>query len=163
MDWEGKVASVTARCAATGVDLVPGTACVSALVQVEGGRFERRDFTASAWTDQDPAVFVSWWRRTIPAAAPGKLRLDADLLRKLLLDLRDHDDPRRRALAYVCALALVRLRVLRWVQAVGDADGTWIVLAERGAQGAQLRLRDPRLDPVEEAALHADLLAALGG
>ncbi|GDY15049.1 hypothetical protein LBMAG53_39270 [Planctomycetota bacterium] len=163
MDWEGKVAAGGVICAATGTPLAPGSPCVSALAAVEAGRFERRDFSPDAWKAQDPERFLSWWRRIIPPPQAKAAKLDPAVLRQLYTDLRDREDPRQRALAYLCALALVRLKAFRLLRIERPGDGTSrMVVVERGSTN-ELTVLEPALSAADQQALLDDLMSVLSG
>jgi hypothetical protein len=162
MEWEGKVSAATTICAASGEPLAPGSACISALVQEADGTFARRDFAPAGWASQDQGRFLSWWKRVVPQPGKKAFKLDADLLRKLFIDLRDSDDARRRALGYVCCLALIRLKSLRLVRIAREGGRSWMVLEERGGAGGQLRIEDPRLSAEDEAAITEELMQVIG-
>jgi hypothetical protein len=133
----------------------------SALVLHEG-RFERRDIAAEAWAGWDQAQALSWWRRTVPVPQkrPERLRLDPQALLRIFADLADTIDPAQQRFRYIVALCLLRARKLVMDGIERTADGSVLVVHERG--GASHRLPDPALKPEDEAQLTEQLMAVAG-
>lgn len=158
MDWEGKIGAPLPQCAASGRQLAPGESVFGVLVQRDGG-FVRLDIAAEAWGTYDQSQALSWWKRVVPApeARPNRVRLDPAALTRIFADLDGSDDPAKQAFRYVVALCLVRARKLHMERIDHAADGTWLVLTEKG--GIRHRLRDPRLKAADEASLTEQLLA----
>lgn len=163
MDWDGKIAAPTLRCAATGAALQPGETIYSALTLHEGV-FARLDYHASAWPTVDHAAIgiLSWWRRTLPRddGRPRALKLDAAVLSQLFADLVAARDRPSQCFCYIIALCLVRIRRLRLQGIEERPDGSWLLLVERGTQHVS-RLRDPRMDRQEEEQVRANLMRVI--
>lgn len=159
MEWDGKVGSPQAQCAASGRPLAPGEQVFGVLVQREGG-FARLDVGAESWEAFPRDGVLSWWRRIVPEPERrvGRVRLDPDVLWRIFHDLADAEDAPRRAFRYIVALCLVRARRLSLEGIEKDAAGAWLMLAERGGD-ARHRLADPLLRPEDEASLSEQLLA----
>lgn len=162
MEWDGKVGAPQALCASSGRELAPGEQVFGVLVQRDGA-FVRLDVAAEAWDAFDRSQALSWWRRTVPQPErePQRVRLDPAALARIFADLADSEDPQRQAFRYIVALCLARARKMRLERIAHDAEGSWLILAERG--GTQHRLRDPQLTAEDEARLTDQLLAAAGG
>lgn len=159
MDWDGKVGAPQALCAASGRVLEPGEQVYGVLVQRDGV-FARLDVAAEAWPSYDHGDALSWWRRTVPEPEKrqARIRLDPAALARIFADLADSDDAQRLAFRYIVGLCLLRARKLSLERIDKDPDGTaWLVLTERG--GGRHRLRDPGLQPADEAGLTDQLLA----
>lgn len=165
-----EIAKPTGKCAASGVEIVPGDAYVATLVTRPGEeRLERLDFALDAWSSgerpEPPLGVIGSWRTTMPEpnAAPRPL-IDDDALVDLFEQLGEADDTRRLAFRYILALILIRKRLLRLE---GSDGGTLLVRPkgvelppERGGDGpAFVRVEDPGLD--EESI--ADATEQLGG
>jgi hypothetical protein len=161
MEWEGKVGAPQPMCALSGRVLEPGETVFSALVLADGG-FARRDIAAEAWPGADRDGFLSWWRRTVPEpkAKAARLRLDQAVLQRLFSDLAGREDAASIRLHYIVALCLLRARKLALERVERDADGAWLLLAERG--GTRHRIRDPALTPADAEELTGQLLAVAG-
>jgi hypothetical protein len=165
MEWEGKVAATRFVCMRSGRALEPGETFYSAL-ELHDGVFERRDISGAAWTAEDPAAWMSWWKRAVPAADPRRAAkaLDANLLKQLFRDLKDKAERPERCFCYVVALGLARLRVLHLVEVVRDpaiAGAPAFLVFEDRANGVVHRLRDPGMSAAEEEAVTAQLLKVL--
>ena len=100
-------------CAQTGRPFVAGEAVYSALVR-DGAALKRVDTAADAWTGPPPNC-LAWWRGVHSPAPARDPVAPVDVLLDLLegLESRDDDAPLR----YLLALALVRRRVLRCIDA----------------------------------------------
>ncbi|MBM3954159.1 MAG: hypothetical protein FJ309_06030 [Planctomycetes bacterium] len=117
-------------CAQTGRPFVAGEGVYSALVR-DGAALKRVDTAADAWTGPPPNC-LAWWRGVHSPAPTRDPVAPVDVLLDLLegLESRDDDAPLR----YLLALALVRRRVLRCVDAPAAA--------ERGVAEFACRRRD---------------------
>jgi len=165
MEWEGKVAATRFVCARSGRMMEPGETFYSAL-ELHDGVFERRDISGQAWTAEDPAKYLSWWKRTAPAADPRKAAkaLDANLLKQLFRDLKEKQERPERCFCYVVALGLARLRALHLVEVMRDANvpnAPAYLMFEDRAQGVVHRVRDPGMTAQEEEGVTAQLLKVL--
>ncbi len=111
------ITSPSRVCAATGRELQPGDVFVSALVEV-GDRLQRRDFARGAWTDSVEGC-VGWWRSHVPTGREQP----AETPREVMLNLLDRwkQDRAERDRTYVLALWLVRRKVLRFDDTVGES------------------------------------------
>ena len=162
MEWDGKVASARFACGVSGRTLGPGEVFFSGLV-ADGGGFARRDFASEAWTSQDPATFLSWWRQRVPVPDPKRrqVKLDKDLLLKLFIDMRNSRERAAQCLCYVIALCLVRAKAFGLVQVAEEGGEAWLHLDHK-ADGVRLRLRDPRMTPEEQEQVQRSLLDIIG-
>ncbi len=164
MEWDGKFSGSSSTCSATGRALLPGEVFFSVLV-LDGGEFRRRDFSAEAWTAQDPSTHLSWWRQKVPEPVTDRraVRLDADLLQKLFGDLRNSRERPPQCLCYVIVLCLVRARVCLLAGVENDPDGSAWLLVDHKADGLRLRVRDPQMTPEELAKVQTALIEIVGG
>jgi len=105
-------------CARTGRSFTAGDPVYSALVR-EGAELRRIDVGIDAWTGPPPQC-LAWWRGAHPPVPARDPVAPVDVLLDLLegLEGRDDDAPLR----YLLALALVRRRVLRTVDAPAAAQ-----------------------------------------
>lgn len=148
------IARSTGRCAATGVELRPGDACVAALAErVEDEGLDRLDYSEAAWEGgARPARLFGSWRYV--AATPESRRkpfIDDDALLELFERLGEDDAPRRRAFRFVLALMLIRKRLLRHEGSRGSGDGSVMLVRARGPEGWNpedplIEVVDPDLD-----------------
>lgn len=158
MEWDGKVGPPRAQCALSGRALAPGEQAYGVLVR-QAGAFQRLDIAAECWPQYDRSQALSWWRRSVPAAAPRRAppRLDPAALERIVADLEGREDAECQALRYLAALALARLRRLAFVGS-GMEDGVRVVRFST-RDGRVLTLREPDLSGADEARLSAQLLA----
>jgi hypothetical protein len=164
-EWEGKVAPTRFVCARSGRMMEPGETFYSAL-ELHEGVFERRDISGQTWTPEDPQKFLSWWKRTAPAADPKRAAktLDANLLKQLFRDLKDRQERPERCFCYVVALGLARLRAMHLVEVQRDekvAHAPAYLMFEDRANGVVHRVRDPGMTAKEEEEVTAQLLKVL--
>lgn len=160
MEWEGKIVSAPLQCSISGVRLQPGEAFFSGLT-IQDGLFSRAVFSAAAWESLDRSPFVSWWRQKVPAVDGGRqrLRLDADSLEQLFVNLRESRSRPEQCLAYVVALALVRAKRLVY-QTIAPDDGGSVLIAQDKKRDLVLRIRDPQMTKAEEEHVLNALLQA---
>lgn len=153
-----EIARVAEVCAATGAPFKPGDAFVAALFEADGDRLERRDFAASAWSDDAPPPGVfAFWRGVVPEPSrSNRLVLPFDSLLDLFEQLEGAEDARRIAFRYVLALLLARKRLLSIVgeRAPRDGHAGALLVRPKGAEPTDppVEVADPGLD---EAALGA--------
>jgi hypothetical protein len=163
MDWEGKIVASHLTCSASGRTLQPAEIFFSALV-VKDGLFQRLDFSAEVWPNQEQASFISWWRQKVPE--PGHERkafkLNAATLGQIFANLKDARTRSQQCLAYVVALALVRARKLQFLEVHTEGDHQVLLIQDRAA-GVVHRIRDPKLGQDEEAHVLHNLLELTSG
>ncbi len=157
MDYSFK--AIGRSCAASGVELTPGTHCRSALVERDG-RFERLDFAQSAWPGP-PQGTVGHWRSRVPVpTAPQARRLDADELLRQFERLEETGHEQVRRLRYVLALLLLQKRRLELEGSRSEDEIDFLILVGSKGEGPY-EVRDERLNPEEIAAVQKDLLAQI--
>lgn len=160
IDWTDKVQRPRLRCSATAAAIPPGERFVSALVYRET-RFERLDFCEAAWTEQDPAAYLSWWRQKSPEREDEPNRVNPEGILSLFHDLKDSRRRPEQCFAYCLALLLTRMKRLRFLDVVEEEGQSFLLVAERGSQTAY-RIRDPLLTADEEAEVTGNINAVLG-
>jgi hypothetical protein len=144
-------------CAATGVELSPGTLCRSALVERDG-RFERLDFVLTAWPGPPEGTLGHWRCRVPPSTAPQVRRLDSDELMRQFERLEDSGHEQVRRLRYVLALLLLQRKRLELEDSRSDDDVDYLILVGTKGEGP-FEVRDERLGPEEIAAVQRELVA----
>jgi len=162
-DWlpamEYSFRSIGRTCAATGVELTPGTLCRSALIERDG-RFDRLDFALSAWT-QAPEGTIGHWRSRVPVpTAPQMRRIDPDDLMGRFEQLEDEGHEHVRRLRYVLALLLLQRKRLELEDSRSDEAFDVLILVGTKGEGP-FEVRDERLGPEEIAAIQRELLAQI--
>lgn len=138
----------TGRCAATGAELVPGSRCVTVVVDRGDEGFERLDYSPEAWETQSrPPGVVCVWRSVAPEPeAKRGLVIDDEVLEEMVTRLAGDDRPDRVAFRWLVSLMLLRKRRLRHLR-VERRDGREIWLfARRGEEeGNELEVVNPHL------------------
>lgn len=151
--------SIGRTCAASGVELTPGTLCRSALVERDG-RFERLDYALPAWPGP-PEGTIGHWRTRVPASAvPQARRLDADELMRQFERLEETGHEQVRRLRYVLALLLLQKKRLELEGSRTDDDCDYLILAGGKGEGP-FEVRDERLGPEEIGAIQRELIAQM--
>jgi len=151
----------SARCAATGVELTPGTRYVAALVERDGEEgFDRLDYTLDAWNEgHRPPRLFGFWRSVVPEQGEEhKPIVDDEALLSLFEQLGDSDDAKRLAFRYVLALMLVRKRLIRH-ESTRRVDGVAnLVIRLRGPSGWG---EDSRVEEVVDPGLDQETILSV--
>lgn len=111
------ISKSTRKCSATGKQLEPGEAYVSAILP-DGESVRRVDIAATAWRGPDPDT-IGWWKCRVPEASASRLRPAPNgVLLDTLSELVERPD--KSALSYLLALLLVRRRILTDDESLSD-------------------------------------------
>lgn len=147
MEWDGKIQAASLTCQVSGRRIRPGECFWSALSAQLDGTFHRHDFCTDVWSSTDRTPFISWWRQYAPSADTHhkRVRLDAGVLRRLFVDLKDIPRRPEQCLCYVVALCLVRARCFTLHARPHGANAAELVLEDRHDH-SKWRLRDPHMD-----------------
>ncbi|MGC1274258.1 MAG: hypothetical protein WBC44_11170 [Planctomycetaceae bacterium] len=146
-------------CAATGVELTPGTSCRSALVERDG-RFGRLDYLATAWPGA-PAGAIGHWRCRVPLPATPQVRqLNPDELMAQFERLEEAGHEQVRRLRYVLALLLLQRKRLQLEDSRSEDGIDLLVLIGTKGEGP-FEVRDEQLDADEIAEIQRALLAQI--
>ncbi len=150
IDWQDKVVRPTLRCAVSNQEIAPGDTFYSALL-CEQQQFVRRDYSAEAWSEQDPQAFLGWWRSVRPTITEdnGPRLVDATVLMGIFADLKDADDRPGQCFVYLLALLLMRLKRLRYLDLIQEAGHSYLLLEERSARCVH-KVRDPCMTDEEK-------------
>ncbi|MBL8763195.1 MAG: hypothetical protein JNM07_02870 [Phycisphaerae bacterium] len=163
------VGSGSGVCAATGVPLSTGVACVAALVEDEpGGALRRIDFLAREWDagarPNAPARLFGHWRTVVrEVGRDGPALLDDDALQDLFEQLAESNEARRQAFRFVLGLLLIRKRLLVASGTVRRPDGTSVLLVRRKGEDRDRDLVDPGMDEATIAEVIDEIGGVLGG
>lgn len=143
-------------CAATGVELTPGTSCRSALVERDG-RFDRLDYVATAWPGAPEGAIGHWRCRVPPPATPQVRHLDPDELMAQFERLEEGGHEQVRRLRYVLALLLLQRKRLQLEDSRSEDGVDLLVLIGTKGEGP-FEVRDEQLDADEIAGIQRALL-----
>jgi hypothetical protein len=149
----------TRRCSVTGRELSPGETCYTVL-QEEGGKFVRKEYSAEAWQGPPPGAFSFWQGKVSASQAPRRPAFDDELLMDCFLRLEGQPEPSRVSFRYVLALLLMRRRRLRPEEA-RPGDGKTLRL-RCARTGARHEVADPKLTDDELDSVQQDVFQALG-
>ncbi|TWU65365.1 hypothetical protein [Crateriforma conspicua] len=107
---EYKVNRCTRRCFTLGRPLKEAEWYYSVVIE-DGEQFERRDYSAEAWTEP-PEGAIGWWKNQMPSAEKKKLTLaPPEVLIQLLRQMSEN--PAQGKNQYLLALLLLRRRIVR--------------------------------------------------
>ena len=141
-------------CAGSGADLVPGSDCVSTLIE-RNGELVRLDFAADVWTGP-PDGAIGYWRTRVPDAATRTPQLDPEALLRYLEQLSDDPNPAQERIRYALALALLKRRRLRIEATREDGDARYLELIGTRSEGPFV-VRDHQLTEQEIDQLQSEL------
>ncbi|MGL4464110.1 MAG: hypothetical protein ACRDD1_08980 [Planctomycetia bacterium] len=152
----------TRRCAATGRPLTAGERYHAVLIDAPGGRLERRDYAAEAWTGPPTEAYAHWTGRLPSDAAPEKPRgPSVAALLAIWEQVPESPDPAHEERRYVATLLLLRRKALK-LQSVEEIDGADYLVVRRPRSTETVAVLDPRLDEAAAARVE-DELASLAG
>lgn len=142
-------------CAGSGKPLVPGSPCISALVQ-KGDRWERLDFAHEAWTGP-PAGTIGYWNCSVPVpSVEARRALTLDQIFRVFEQMVENANPAQDQLTYVLALLLMQKRKLHLDGS--QSEGKQKTLRFAGAHGeGPYEIRDQQLSPQEIERLQQEL------
>lgn len=117
------------KCFVDEKEFSPGEIFYSALIELDTGETERRDFCKEHWETPDETC-VGWWKAQVPESETGKVYWAP---RKVLLSFFQHSlqQPQTHDVAYLTGLMLLQKKIL--------------VMEEELENGNIIRLRN-RLD-----------------
>lgn len=119
-------------CSATGKPLVPGSACRSALFEINGQQV-RKDFSPEGWTGP-PENAIGHWATQVPERT-GPPKLDPEQLMNYFEQLTEEASPSHDETRYLLALMLLQQRRLKLDTVRTDEDGDVLVLAGLRGEG----------------------------
>jgi hypothetical protein len=128
------------KCAATGVDLVPGSLCHSVLVE-RSGELQRLDYSEQGWAGPPEGTIGAW---TCIVPRPLEVRhepLDTNSLMRCFEQLCEEAHPAREGLRYILALLLMNKRRLRLDGSRSDGGDEYLQFSGARGEGAW-ELRD---------------------
>ncbi|MDG2055281.1 MAG: hypothetical protein P8J86_11305 [Phycisphaerales bacterium] len=163
-----QVTPPTGHCAKTGIELLPGHACMASLCDdPEGGGFRRLDYSLEIWAEgYRPDGLFGFWRTTIPTAQENhRPFVDDEVLMEIFEQLSDDSAEQRVAFRFVLALILIRKRLLRFDgRTESDAEGNEVwLLKRRGQDTGGFEIVNPQLTDDDVQALTDQLGQVLRG
>ena len=125
MEWE--LQSSEGACAKCGREFSHREEYYSALYACDEG-FERKDYCVPCWGKGRPDVFSFWRARAKKEPDPPKRFVNDEVLIEFFDRLSGVEDPRKKRLAFIMAILLLRKRLLREKGRRRRADGTYWIL-----------------------------------
>lgn len=119
-------------CSATGKPLAPGSACRSALLEINGQQV-RKDFSAEGWTGP-PEGAIGHWVTTVPEQV-GPPKLDPEQMMRYFEQLTEEASPSHDETRYLLALMLLQQRRFKLETIRSDDDGDYLVLSGLRGEG----------------------------
>ena len=134
-------------CEATGEELVPGSTCVSVLVQ-QGTQLLRFDYSEEGWSGP-PEGTIGYWQSIVPEPANAKTQpFDADALMRYFEQLCEDANPAQEKFAYVLSLLLLKKRRVKLESSRHEGEVEYLELI--GSQGeGPYEVRDQQLSDGE--------------
>lgn len=158
---EFDVARAGGRCFVTGREILPGEVFYSALLEGPQG-FERRDYSADAWTGPPDGSLCHFKTRLPLKEAQKKTFVDTEALVAFFERLAGTEDPLRCRFRFVLALMLLRKRVLKYERTIReDGEEVWEMRLMRDR--SLHRVLNPSLDDAQISELTAELSLILAG
>lgn len=155
---EYKVGRCTRQCYALQRPLRSGEWYYSVVIE-DGDDFQRREYSAEAWSDP-PDNSVGWWKSRMPEEGEKKLVLAPPAVLVDLLRQMDHPDKIKSR--YLLALMLMRRRVLRAADPPQETrDEIEYLRVEVASTGEVVELHVPVITRSEAEPLTEELNALL--
>lgn len=161
-----EIGRATGRCAASGIELPPGSTCMATLCERAADEgFDRLDYSLEAWEKGSrPERMFSYWRFVVPE--PNRRRpmlADDEVVMDLFQRLDGDDRPQRVAFRFVLGLALMRKKLLRCVgRREENGCERWLMSIKGQAEQAPFEMINPRLSDEDARAISQQLGEVLG-
>ncbi|MBM79746.1 MAG: hypothetical protein CMJ78_04020 [Planctomycetaceae bacterium] len=157
MDYTVK--PIGAKCAATEIELEPGSTCHSVLVD-QDGEILRLDFSEDGWSGP-PENSIAHWQCQVPQVDLNKPKpLDTDALMTCFEQLEEDANPGQDKFKYVLALLLLQKKRLRLEGSHFEDEVEYLELTGIHGEGP-FRVLDQDLTDQEIAELQQSLNSEL--
>ncbi len=146
-------------CAGTGKTLVPGSVCISVVVD-HGQELRRLDFSKEGWKGP-PEGTLAQWQCAVPLPVEVKKRLlDPDALMNYFDQLTEEANPLQERLRYILAILLMHKRRLREEGIRSSGEDEFLLFTSTHGEGTY-EVRNFHLTDEEVAELQESLNAHL--
>ncbi len=146
-------------CAGTGKPLVPGSVCISVVVD-DGNELRRLDYSKEGWKGP-PEATIAQWQCPVPLPVDIKKKLlDPDALMNYFDQLTAEANPLQEKLRYILAILLMHKRRLREEGTRSSGDEEFLSFTSTHGEGTY-EVRNFHLTDDEVAELQASLNAHL--
>ncbi len=123
-DWEIK--KTLGQCCETGRELAIGEEYYAALVKIETGQLERRDYSTDCWKRDKPEVYCFWKTKMPDSQQKKKLFIDDEMLMAFFERLTEETEQEKINFRFVLTLVLMRKRKLKYESSdIKDGAETW--------------------------------------
>ncbi len=146
-------------CAGTGKLLVPGSVCISVVVD-DGQELRRLDYSKEGWKGPPEGALAQWQCAVPPPVEVKKKLLDPDALMNYFDQLTEEANPLQERLRYILAILLMHKRRLREEGLRGSGDDEFLLFTSTHGEGTY-EVRNFHLTDEEVAELQDSLNAHL--
>ena len=162
MSQEWEIRAAARVCAGTGEAFVDQQVIYSRIVFTPEG-YVRSDFSEVAWTDEERARSISYWRSVYQAPKPPPPEaLKKETAEGMLRQFMAKDDFSRKNAIYILAVMLERKRVLVERDVQLRPDGTKLRIYEHRKTNEIFTIPDPGLRLDELQSVQAEVHELLG-
>ncbi len=136
-DWEIK--KTLGQCYETGRELAIGQEYYAALVEIETGQLERRDYSVDCWERDKPVVYCFWKTKMPDSQQKKKLFIDDEMLMAFFERLTEETEQEKINFRFVLTLVLMRKRKLKYESSdIKDGAEIWTLRITGGDQRVQV-------------------------
>lgn len=148
-DWEIK--KTLGQCYETGREFALGEQYYAALVEIETGQLERRDYSADCWERDKPAVYCFWKTKMPDSQQKKKLFIDDEMLMAFFERLTEETEQEKVNFRFVLTLVLMRKRKLKYESSdIKDGAEIWTLRITGGDQRVQVVNPNLTEDEIEQ-------------
>ncbi len=136
-DWEIK--KTLGQCYETGREFALGEQYYAALVEIETGQLERRDYSTDCWQRDKPQVYCFWKTKMPDSQQKKKLFIDDEMLMAFFERLTEETEQEKVNFRFVLTLVLMRKRKLKYQSSdIKDGAEIWTLRITGGDQRVQV-------------------------
>ncbi len=136
-DWEIK--KTLGQCCQTGREFSIGQEYYAALVEIETGQLERRDYSVDCWERDKPQVYCFWKTKMPDSQQKKKLFIDDEMLMAFFERLAEETEQEKVNFRFVLTLVLMRKRKLKYESSdIRDGAEIWTLRITGGDQRVQV-------------------------
>ncbi len=141
-DWEIK--KTLGQCCQTGREFAVGQEYYAALVEIESGQLERRDYSIDCWERDKPVVYCFWKTKMPDSQQKKKLFIDDEMLMAFFERLTEETEQEKVNFRFVLTLVLMRKRKLKY-ESSDTKDGAEIWTLRITGSDERVQVVNPRL------------------
>jgi len=141
-DWEIK--KTLGQCCETGREFSIGQEYYAALVEIETGQLERRDYSVDCWERDKPVVYCFWKTKMPDSQQKKKLFIDDEMLMAFFERLAEETEQEKVNFRFVLTLVLMRKRKLKY-ESSDTKDGSEIWTLRITGSDERVQVVNPNL------------------